>query len=281
MLSIKKDGVSLAYEEINRLEINQNVSSILFVHGWGFDHTAFAPQASFFSRSHRIVSVDLRGHGKSDAPEQDYTMSAYADDLAWLCTELGLKKPVVVGHSMGGNVTLELAARHPEIPASIVMIDSVVFPSLEFREALKPVSEVLNTPDYVASGQNVLRSVCLPMEEEPLRTDILSSWPKAPQHVLASTFRNHLLSYDSTDAAANCHLPIAYVGGAFALADLPRFRNLTPQLVTAQVLGAGHFSQLFVPDQINAMITRFVTICSSASTESGWVKETQLDLRAA
>jgi len=76
VLSIKKDDVSLAYEEINRLEINQNVSSILFVHGWGFDHTAFAPQASFFSRSHRIVSVDLRGHGKSDAPEQDYTMSA-------------------------------------------------------------------------------------------------------------------------------------------------------------------------------------------------------------
>jgi pimeloyl-ACP methyl ester carboxylesterase len=49
-------------------------------------------------------------------------MAAFADDLAWLCTELALTKPIVIGHSMGGNVALELAARYPEIPASIVLI---------------------------------------------------------------------------------------------------------------------------------------------------------------
>ena len=58
---------------------------MLFVHGFGCDHTHFAPQAEFFSRSHCIVSVDLRGHGRSDAPYQTYTMAAFADDLAWLC----------------------------------------------------------------------------------------------------------------------------------------------------------------------------------------------------
>ena len=57
------------------------------------------------------LSSDLRGHGRSDVPHQDYTMAAFADDLAWPCTELELTKPVVVGHSMGGNVALKLAAR--------------------------------------------------------------------------------------------------------------------------------------------------------------------------
>lgn len=124
---IKKDGVTLAYEEIN-----SGSPPMLFVHGWGCDHTVFAPQVEFFCRSHRLVSVDLRGHGESDAPHQDYTMAAFADDLAWLCRELALIKPIVVGHSMGGNVALELAARHPQTPASIVMIDSVIFPDQLF-----------------------------------------------------------------------------------------------------------------------------------------------------
>jgi pimeloyl-ACP methyl ester carboxylesterase len=106
MQLIKKDGLTLAYENIH-----PGSPPMLFVHGWGCDHTVFAPQADFISRSHRVVSVDLRGHGKNDAPHQDYTMAVFADDLSWLYTELTLIKPMVVGHSMGGNVALELAGR--------------------------------------------------------------------------------------------------------------------------------------------------------------------------
>jgi pimeloyl-ACP methyl ester carboxylesterase len=268
MKLIKKDDVSLAYEEINHLETNQNAFSMLFVHGWGCDHTFFTPQANFFSGSHRIVSVDLRGHGKSDAPKQNYTMAAYADDLAWLARELDLKKPVIVGHSMGGNVALEFAARYPHIPAAIVMVDSVVFPAQKFKETLQPVLEELYGSDYVAAYQVALRQVCLPTDDAPGKPQLLSSLPKAPQHVLISAFRNHLFEYDSTPAATSCHVPVAYIGAGFSLADLSLFRNLTPQLETAQVLGSGHFSQLVVPDQINSMITRFLTLHRSTSGSS-------------
>jgi pimeloyl-ACP methyl ester carboxylesterase len=95
-------------------------------------------------------------------------MAAFADDLAWLCSELGVIKPIVVGHSMGGNVALEFAARYPEIPKSIVL----------------------------------------------------------------------------------------------SMADLIQFRSLTPHLLTAQTLGSGHFSPLFVPDQINAMLSVFAEVYS-------------------
>jgi pimeloyl-ACP methyl ester carboxylesterase len=144
----KKEGVTLAYQDIN-----PGSPPMLLVHGWGCDHTALAPQAEFFRHSHRVVSVDLRGHGKSDAPHQDYTMAVFADDLAWLCTELALTKPIVVGHSMGGNVALELAARHPEIPASIVLIDSLILPHQSMLNALQWMVEALRGPDYRAAYQ--------------------------------------------------------------------------------------------------------------------------------
>jgi pimeloyl-ACP methyl ester carboxylesterase len=257
MQSIKKDGVTLAYEDNNL-----GSPPMLFVHGWGCDHTVFAPQAEFFGRSHRVVSVNLRGHGKSDAPHQDYTMAAFADDLAWLCRELALIKPMVVGHSMGGNVALELAARHAETPGSIVLIDSIILPDQLFVDALQPLAEALRGPDYVAASQQALLSLCLTTDDETPKVNLIASLPKAPQHVLASAFRNHLTEYDATSAAAGCRVPVAYISAAVSMADLIQFRNLTPHLVTAQTLGSGHFSPLFVPDQINAMLSAFLKIYS-------------------
>jgi len=242
---------------------------MLFVHGCGCDHTDFAAQSEFFRRSHRVVSVDLRGHGRSDAPDQDYTMAVFADDLAWVCSELGLTKPIVVGHSMGGNVALEFAARYPQIPSSIVVIDSVILPHRSFLDALQPLAEALRGPDYQAALRHALLSMCLPTEDETRKTQLIGSLPKCPQYVLASAFTNHVMDYDAAAAAAGCHVPIAYIGsylGALSsAADLMQFQKLAPQLFLAQTLGSGHFSPVFVPDQINSMLSAFAEIYSPAS----------------
>src|SRR5258706_12744028 len=105
MQLIEKDGVALAYEDISA-----GLPPMLLVHGWGGDHASLDAQAEFFANSHRVVSVDLRGHGKTDRPVQDYTMAAVADDLAWLCENLRLIKPIVLGHTVGGSIVLRLSA---------------------------------------------------------------------------------------------------------------------------------------------------------------------------
>jgi pimeloyl-ACP methyl ester carboxylesterase len=69
------------------------------------------------------VAADLRGHGQSDKPHDTYTIQLFADDPAFLCGELGLAKPVVIGHSMGGVVAFAFAARYPKLPSAIVTID--------------------------------------------------------------------------------------------------------------------------------------------------------------
>jgi len=144
MKIIKHDGVGLAY-----VEFGAGDPPIIFVHGWCCDHTFLLPQLEFFARRHRVIGVDLRGHGMSGAPEQEYTMGGFADDIACLCGELGIQKPVIVGHSMGGNVALELALR--ELPAAIVLIDSLVLPPKSFIEGndLHGVAEGLHGDDYL------------------------------------------------------------------------------------------------------------------------------------
>src|SRR5580765_947347 len=97
---------------------------MLFVHGIG-NHTFFAAQVDYFSRSHRVVAPDLPGYGQSDAPEREYGIASFADDVAWLCDELDLHGAVIVGHIMAGAVALELAAAHPELPSAIVLLDPI------------------------------------------------------------------------------------------------------------------------------------------------------------
>src|SRR5436853_5160764 len=106
MPTLSREGMALAYEQAGTGE-----PPLVFMHGWSADRTYFAPQVEHFRGSHRVVALDLRGHGESGKPEQAYTMAAFADDVAWLCGQLGVRKPVLVGHSMGGNIALELAAR--------------------------------------------------------------------------------------------------------------------------------------------------------------------------
>ena len=84
MTTIAHDGITLAYDDRGAGE-----PAFVFVHGWTCDRSFFAPQAEHFARRHRVVSVDLRGHGQSDKPDEPYPIGAYADDIAHLIDQLG------------------------------------------------------------------------------------------------------------------------------------------------------------------------------------------------
>jgi pimeloyl-ACP methyl ester carboxylesterase len=72
---------------------------------------------------HRVVAVDLRGHGESDSPPDGYDTPTAAADLAAVATACELAKPVVAGQSWGGNVVLQFAADHPDLPHALAAVD--------------------------------------------------------------------------------------------------------------------------------------------------------------
>ncbi|MEX2245291.1 MAG: alpha/beta hydrolase [Dehalococcoidia bacterium] len=255
MAKLNRGGVALAYDEAGAGD-----PLMLFVHGWCCDRSHFAPQMAHFSPRHRCVAVDLRGHGDSDKPESAYTFDVFADDLAWLCGELKLTKPVVVGHSMGGAIALALAARHPQLASAIVMLDApVIFPPAAASD-VGPFLEALRTP----ACHDVLREffsqrLFIPTDDATRKARILDGAARMRQHVIVACFEA-ILGFDSDASARACRVPALYVVADPPLAELLRFREACPQLMTAQTAGSGHFHQLEVPDQINAMIERFLAL---------------------
>jgi pimeloyl-ACP methyl ester carboxylesterase len=112
------DGVRLYYERAG-----EGDPELLFVHGWCYDRTAFQPQFDYFAQAHPVTALDLRGCGLSDQPESGYGIPDFAHDLAQFCAAVAVEKPVVVGHSLGGMIGIELAARHPSVPRALVLVD--------------------------------------------------------------------------------------------------------------------------------------------------------------
>ena len=99
---------------------------LVFVHGGGANAHWWTHIAARFAREFRVVAIDLTGHGDSDHRD-DYALEQWTDEVVAVAIHAGIDGlPVVVGHSMGGFVTIATAARHPESLAGVIICDSPV-----------------------------------------------------------------------------------------------------------------------------------------------------------
>lgn len=98
--------------------------AIVLLHGFGGSAAAMEPLADPLRRTHRVVSVDLVGHGESDVPHDtsSYSPEAVTRQLVGLFEELDLHAVVLVGYSMGGRMALTLACDRSDLLAGVVTI---------------------------------------------------------------------------------------------------------------------------------------------------------------
>jgi pimeloyl-ACP methyl ester carboxylesterase len=257
MALIERDGVKLFYEDEGT---DTTEAPLLLVHGWTCYHGHLAPQAAHFSPGRRVVSVDLRGHGQSD-PIGPFTVEQFADDLAWLTGELGLARPVAIGHSMGGNVVVQLAATRPDLVRAAVALDS---PFAEAGVMLATVGGMLDSlkgPGFQAALDGMVATAMFGPHDDPAVTaQIAAVMTGAKQEVAAQAFES-ILTWAGADAIRRCTVPVLTVSaGPGAFGDSRALAAECPHLFTAQTVGAGHFNQVFAADQVNAMLERFFSI---------------------
>src|SRR5215470_13497999 len=174
--------------------------TFIFIHGGGADNSHLAPQFYFFARRGTAINLDLRGYGKSDKPTQYGTFAQDADDVAYLCRQLKITSPIIIGHSTGGMVAVELAAKHPMLPAAIVLISSgVLFPKAALED-LENVLRGVRSVTYRTVLQALIDQICLPSD-------------RFKSHVSGFQLANYLFYTLKTAAAAlaTCLFFLAFV----------------------------------------------------------------------
>jgi pimeloyl-ACP methyl ester carboxylesterase len=101
----------------------------VLVHGIGVSARYFHPLAAELSRTGRVFLVDLPGYGAAPNPRRDVSLADHAAVLAGFLREADLRTPVIVGHSMGTQVVSVLAAAHPEVTDTVVMLAPTMVPT--------------------------------------------------------------------------------------------------------------------------------------------------------
>ena len=247
-----RDGGEIHYRESGQ------GTPILLIHGTGGDSGAWFGSFARLAETHRVIAYDRRGFGSSTPLMGDGYLDVQADDAAALITERGLAPATVVGHSWGGLVALALAIKHPEMVATLVLMEP---PYLAKENA---------TPDFLLTIVRVKLQAQFKSNQcaaatffrfATHRTDGVTSFDQLPIQAQTAGLQSAAGSMAELDAGtgeelaegqvARIKVPVLLLEGAVSQ---PLFRSLAGHLATllpqahVQVIpGAGHFIQFDQP----------------------------------
>ncbi|MCF0069395.1 alpha/beta hydrolase [Dyadobacter sp. CY261] len=149
-------------------------ATLLFLHGSFIDQTYWKQQVSFFKEKYQVVTMDLAGHGESGTNRGEWTLEGMAEDVVTLIKELRLENVILVGHSLGGNLALIAASRHPDPIIGFIGVDN--FKNLATplpAEYESQVEEIIESSKkaYADTNEHYARMVLLTPETPGWITD--------------------------------------------------------------------------------------------------------------
>jgi pimeloyl-ACP methyl ester carboxylesterase len=143
------NGESLAYIDWGE----RSAPAVVLIHGYTDNARDWVPLLPYLSKRHRLILVDIRGHGQSSKPECCYTRLDFAYDIKLLLDALGVRKADIVGHSLGSIIAQTFAEYWPERTARVVLISSTggsppdrpkKTPQFDFAAAIRKLKEPID-----------------------------------------------------------------------------------------------------------------------------------------
>lgn len=245
VLARSNDGSEIYYEVTG-----DHDTALVFVHGWMGNVRWWDAQRDAFAATHRIVALDLAGHGRSSQTRAAWSAEAYASDIAAVVRAVSAPRVVLVGHSMAGVYVLAAA---PEIErlAAVILVDTLKdLDALPTREQVAPVLAGYRT-NYRAAVETALPQRLFAPGTPPAVAERLTREFLATTGDHAATLLEPLYRFDVRAAAKRVHVPIRAIG-----TDLHPYRPDANRAYFADyavtvIPGYGHYPMLEAPDAFN------------------------------
>jgi proline iminopeptidase len=199
--------------------------TLLIVHGGpGFDHSVFRPYYDRFSDIAQVVYFDLAGHGRSDLGGPDrWTLASWGRDVAGICEALEITKPIVIGVSFGGFVTMSYAIQFPDRPGALVLASTAARTDLPRKlaafeaaggPAARDAAEAFWTNPTDANVATYMQ-VCMPLYTPPgSRSDVgARAIMRLDSFYHFAGADREMMTYDFRDALGRLTCPVLVVSG--------------------------------------------------------------------
>ncbi|KIX99034.1 uncharacterized protein Z520_05495 [Fonsecaea multimorphosa CBS 102226] len=242
--------------------------ALVFIHGWTCNSSLWRLQAPLFQR-HCSILIDLPGHGKSDAPNWDYTLDLFAHAVKQVLNQEDIESAVLIGHSLGGPVSTMVLRLFPDSVLAIIYVDSFFNPPEYYFTRLqrKELAEALSDE---ARFEALVRTITGNRATDEQRGEILG--------VMKNTAKHVRINVRTTDAQPEpmsveqvYHIPaVLLVTPRYADVDEEWVHHL-PQLETKLWEGYGHFPFLEDATRFNHEVDLFLkknALCAEVAMSS-------------
>jgi pimeloyl-ACP methyl ester carboxylesterase len=279
---VRDDGARLVETSNGTLQVleqgNQGGTPIVLVHCYTCSMHWWDRLAPLLERDHRVIRVDLLGHGGSDKPGAGYSIDDQATAVAEALAKLGIVNATVVGHSLGGSVVTALAQRSPQLASRVVIIDQapedgfeheslaqhlsywpIVGPALDRLMQVSPKSVVRGQFDIAfAPGYDISTGFDNP--DQPV--DDLRAMTYTAYNDTVDEEKKFVDEQPLDQRLAATHVPAMVIFGTEdqiydAQAAVARYRQNVPGVQTHLIPGAGHSPNVEKPELVAPLILAF------------------------
>lgn len=242
---------------INVEDIGSGGVPVVFVHSLAGNAAQWLGQLEHLHGERRAIALDLRDHGHSDPPlDGDYSIESMAGDIDDIVNALGLQRFVLVGHSMGGSVSIAYAGIHPEKVAGLLLADPSGDARKVPKEQMIPFLAALQSASYASVIEDYWRGMLAGSKPGTLER-VLQDLHNTRKEAVVGVFRSSL-QFDPITMLQRFKGPKLSV--ITKLNDTPLgLHNLIPDLPHLKITGTGHWLQLDRPDEFNRIMDEFLT----------------------
>lgn len=225
-------------------------ATLVFVHGWSCDQSYWKKQVEFFAKYYDVVTIDLAAHGKSVSNRTDYTISSFGDDIAAVVEKLDVKRAILIGHSMGGDVMVNAATKLGDRVAGVVGIDTLH----DFGfVCTQEISDQLTAPikaDFKKGTSDFVASMFIAGADEEIKQWVISDMASAPPATAVAAMENYF-KYDIKADLAKLKVPVASVNADLWPTNAAGNKAIYPDFSVVILPETGHFLMLEKPDEFN------------------------------
>jgi pimeloyl-ACP methyl ester carboxylesterase len=245
---LASDGLGLVCEVRG-----QGDTALIFLHGWCGDREYWKHQVGPFAADYRVVTLDQAGHGESGKDRKVWSAAGLAGDVEAVAKSLGLKRVILVGHSMGGPVALLAAKRMSGTVVAVVGVDSLHNAESQLPEEVR--AKFL--ADFDTDFKGTMRLVVGGMVNEKTGAE-LKEWlvtrAQAQDPKMVALMRD-LFGLDTVTAFKEAKVPLRCINSAggyqFFHATAVETNKKYAEFGAVTIEGVGHYPMLEKPDEFN------------------------------
>ncbi|MFY9570569.1 MAG: alpha/beta fold hydrolase [Blastocatellia bacterium] len=239
---------------------------VIFIHAFPLNQTMWEEQVSALSAKFRIITVDLRGFGNSDAPKIAYELDQMAADVHGVMSSLNIDRAVLVGLSMGGYVSMAFYRNYPEAVCALVLADTRASADTpEARERRLRSAEKTEREGVTAIANDMVPMLLgrTTLETRASVVDRVRGMIEVnPRVGVANAQRAMAARRDSTSLLAGIDFPVLIIVGSedtlTPVSEAESLRNGIRGSRLCIIDGAGHLSNLEQPEEFNTALSDFI-----------------------